>query len=268
MTPTRRRPRDDDNELENIDPALLSPSKRVRTLYAHLGRSSAASLLLSSPKIKSYNNPILTPVVQHVPHAIPTPDWSLSTPGSRKDTYKTRGQLEAQIAELQNQLALAQQNVHVRDQIIEEANATMVYQNMGLRKMNQALFQQEEKAATDRARLFKGKAQCLSADEFFDALKEIQANWTAKEARKEAKKAERQRKKEAREEIEKEWAEMKWKHAVLVEAWEAECAGLVEMGTRKKDLPPKPKLGKKPQLPAVDDEEEEEEEEPIDETDV
>jgi hypothetical protein len=100
QTPTGRRPRDDDDELENIDPALLSPSKRVRTLYAHLGRSSAASLLLSSPKIKSYNNPILAPVIQHVPRAVPTPDWSLATPGSSKDPYNTRGQLEAEIVEL------------------------------------------------------------------------------------------------------------------------------------------------------------------------
>ncbi|KAF7372315.1 hypothetical protein MVEN_00091700 [Mycena venus] len=225
QTPTGRRPRDDDDELVNIDPALLSPSKRVQTLYAHLGCSSAASLLLSSPKIKSYNNPILAPVIQHVPRAVPTPDWSLTTPGSSKDPYKTRGQLEAEIVELQKQLALAHQNVEVRDQIIEEGNV------------------------------------CLSSDEFFEALKEIETNRSAREAGKEAKKVERQRKKEAREEVEKEWAEMKRKHAVLVEAWEKECAGLTELGTKKKDLPSKPKLGKKPQLPAIDDEEEDVEEE-------
>ncbi|KAJ6525391.1 hypothetical protein B0H19DRAFT_1199109 [Mycena capillaripes] len=249
QTPTGRRPRDDDDELVNIDPALLSPSKRVQTLYVHLGRSSAAPLLLSSPKIKSYNNPILAPVIHHVPCAVPTPDWSLATPGSSKDPYKTRGQLEAEIVELQKQLALARQNVEVRDQIIEEGNATMVYQNMG------------------RVRLFKGKAQCLSSDEFFEALKEIETNRSAREAGKEATKVERQRKKEAREEVEKEWAEMKRKHAVLVEAWEKECAGLTELGTKKKDLPYKPKLGKKPQLPAVDDEEDDVEEQLMEEND-
>jgi hypothetical protein len=35
----------------------------------------------------------------------------------------------------------------------------MVFQNLGLGKMNEALHQQEEKALTDRAKLFKGKAQ-------------------------------------------------------------------------------------------------------------
>ncbi|KAJ7708478.1 hypothetical protein B0H14DRAFT_3903025 [Mycena olivaceomarginata] len=75
------------------------------------------------------------------------------------------------------------------------------------------------------------------------------------------------RKKEAREEVEKEWAEMKRKHAVLVGAWEKECAGLTELGTKKKDLPSKPKLGKNPQLPAVDDEEDDVEKEPMEEND-
>lgn len=171
-TPTRRRSRDED---ENIDPALLSASKRMRTLYAHLGCSTTGSLLLRSPKIKSYNNPILPPVIQQVPRALMAPNWSLSSPGPSDAPYKTRGQLEAENAELRTHLGLAHQNVTVRDHIIEEAHATMVFQNMGLRKTNEALHQQEEKAATDRARLFKGKAQCLSSDEFHSAVAAMDA---------------------------------------------------------------------------------------------
>ncbi|KAJ7722553.1 hypothetical protein DFH07DRAFT_783795 [Mycena maculata] len=182
-------------------------------------------------------------------------------PGSSKDSYKTRGQLEAENEELRKQLALAHQNVTVQDQILEEANATMVFQNMGLKKMNEALHEQEEKATTDRARLFKGKAQCLS-DEFYREVQALEEGRRAKEAGKEAKKVARQRRKELREVVEKEWAEMKCKHAEKVEAWEKECEALTKGGARKKDLPPKPKLGKKPQVPAeedVDDDEEEEE---------
>ncbi|KAJ7883672.1 hypothetical protein B0H14DRAFT_2564749 [Mycena olivaceomarginata] len=123
---------------------------------------------------------------------------------------------------------------------------------------------QEEKSATDRARLFKGKAQCLSSDEFFQAVGEIETNRSAREAGKEAKKVERQRMKEARDEIEKEWAEMKKKHAVLVEEWEKECTGLIQLGTSKKDLSSKLKLGRKPQLPAIDDKEDDIEEDEID----
>ncbi|KAJ7431172.1 hypothetical protein B0H11DRAFT_1832381 [Mycena galericulata] len=237
----------------------------MRMLYAHLGNTSAGSLLLRSPKLKTSDSAILSPVIQHFPSSIPRPDWSLSTPGSSKDSYKTRGQLEAENEQLRQQLALAHQNVTVRDQIIEEANATMVFQNMGLKKMNEALHEKEEKATTDRARLFKGKAQCLSSDEFYREVQAMEEGRRAKVAGKEANKVARQRRKELREEVEKEWAEMKRQHAKKVEKWTKECEVLTEGGARKKDLPPKPKLGKKPQVPAAEDIDDDEEEELEDE---
>jgi hypothetical protein len=40
-----------------------------------------------------------------------------------------------------------------------------------------------------------------------------------------------------------------------------QSSGLLEMGTKKKDLPTKPKLGKKPKVPAADDDESNEEDE-------
>ncbi|KAJ6503611.1 hypothetical protein C8R45DRAFT_818062 [Mycena sanguinolenta] len=266
-TPSRRRPRDDE-DLENIDPQLWSPRKKMRTLYAHLGRTSAGSLLLSTPKLKSYDTAILPPVVQHVPRVLETPKWSLSTPEAPGEPYKTRGQLEEDNRELRRQLSLAHQNVSVRDQMLEEANATMVFQNMGLKKMNEALHQQEEKATTDRAKLFKGRAQCLSSDEFRQQVMEMEEGRLAKEAGKEAKKAARERRKELKEQLEKEWAVMKERHAVEVEIWSAECSKLVGEGVKKKDLPPKPKLGKKPTVPVADDDEDDVEEEPMDDGNV
>ncbi|KAF8181442.1 hypothetical protein K438DRAFT_1841137, partial [Mycena galopus ATCC 62051] len=139
----------------------------------------------------------------------------------------------------------------VRDQIIEEANATMVFQNLGLKRMNEALHQQEEKAVTDRAKLFKGKAQCLSSDDFYEAVLAIEEGKRAKAAGKESKKLERELKKQKREEVEWAWGEMKRKHAKEVKSWTADCTKLVQQGVRKKDLPPKPKLAKKPKVPAV-----------------
>ncbi|KAJ7458280.1 hypothetical protein B0H11DRAFT_1873243 [Mycena galericulata] len=269
-TPSRRRARDDEDE--NLDPALWTPSKKMRILYAHLGNTSAGSLLLRSPKLTTSDNAILPPVIQHLPSSIAKPNWSLSMPGSSKDPYKTRGQLEAENEELRKQLALAHQNVTVRDHIIEEANATMVFQNMGLKKMNEALHEQEEKATTNRARLFKGKAQCLSSDEFYREVQALEEGRRAKVAGREANKVARQRRKGLREEVEKEWAEMKRQHAKKVETWTKECEALTEGGARKKDLLPKPKLGKKPQVPAAedvdDDEEEEVEDEPMDDGNV
>ncbi|KAJ7346192.1 hypothetical protein DFH08DRAFT_701616 [Mycena albidolilacea] len=259
QTPSRRRGRDDGDE--NIDPELWSPSKKMRLLYVHLGSTSAGSLLLSSPKLKSYNTSVLPPVIQHVPTAITTPEWSMCAPNTGDEPYKTRRQLEAENTALRKQLGLAHQNVVVRDHIIEEANATMVFQNMGLKKMNEALHQQEEKAATDRAKLFKGKAQCLSSDDFYAAVVAVNAGKKAKEAGKELKRVERQQKKEQRDAIEREWADMKKRHADDVDAWATECLRLLALGTKKKDLPVKPKLGKKPKPPVVDEEESEEEEE-------
>jgi hypothetical protein len=194
QTPSRRCGRDSGEE--NINPELWSPLKKMRSLYAHLGSTSAGSLLLSSPKLKSYNTSILPPVIQHVLTAIPTPEWSMCAPNTGDEPYKTQGQLEAENAALQNHLGLAHQNVVVRDHIIEEANATMVFQNMGLKKMNEALHQQEEKVATDCAKTFKGKAQCLSSDDFYAAAVAVNAGGKAKEAGKALKRVERQQKKE------------------------------------------------------------------------
>ncbi|KAF8210754.1 hypothetical protein K438DRAFT_1710303 [Mycena galopus ATCC 62051] len=265
QTPSCRRSWD---EMENIDPVLWSPSKKMRSLYAHLGSTSTGSLLLSSPKIKSYDTSILAPVIQHVPRSIETPNWTLSTPDEAQEGYKTRGQLEAELAELRKQLALAHQNVTVRDNILEEANATMVFQNVGLKKMKEALHQQEEKAATDRARLFKGKAQVLSSDEFTNQVKEMNAEKRVKDAGKEAKKVARQRRKELREKLEREWAQMKEQHVAEVEAWSKTCAELLAAKTKKKDLPPKPKLGKKPQIPVEEDEDDDVDDEVMDDGEV
>jgi hypothetical protein len=97
QTPLRRHSWD---EMENIDPVLWSPSKKMRTLYVHLGSTSTGSLLLRSPKIKSYDISILAPVIQHVSRSIETPNWTLSTPDNVKEACKTQGQLEAENAKL------------------------------------------------------------------------------------------------------------------------------------------------------------------------
>jgi hypothetical protein len=61
---------------------------------------------------------------------------------------------------------------------------------------------------------------------------------------------------------------MKWQHVAAVKVGSAECSWLLRLNTRKKDLPSKPKLGKKPMAPVMEDEESDEEEEPNEEGDV
>jgi hypothetical protein len=123
----------------------------------------------------------------------------------------------------------------------------MVFQNMGLKRMNEVLYQKdsEEKGMADRAKLFKGRAQCLSSDEFYNVVRELDEGRKSKAADKEAKKLEREHKKVLQAELNKEWAKMKEQHGKAVEAWSAECSKLVVKGVQKKD-PPSPSWAKSP----------------------
>jgi hypothetical protein len=49
----------------------------------------------------------------------------------------------------------------------------MVFQNMGLKRMNKVVYQKEEKGTADHAKLFKGKTQCLSSDKLYNAVWEL-----------------------------------------------------------------------------------------------
>ncbi|KAJ7304843.1 hypothetical protein DFH08DRAFT_945056 [Mycena albidolilacea] len=82
------------------------------------------------------------------------------------------------------------------------------------------------------------------------------------------KKAARERRKELKERLEREWAAMKERHAAEVEIWSVECSKLVAEGVKKKDLPPKPKPGKKPTVPVVDDEDDDLEDKVMDDSNV
>ncbi|CAK5283015.1 unnamed protein product [Mycena citricolor] len=219
--------KDDHSENESAD--IWTPSKKIRLLYAHLVTTSTGSLLLSMPKITSRTNPIHPPVIQTMPSALLQPDWSLALQGSSTDSWKSQHQLESKLTELQAHLKRAQVQLQVQSQMLQEANATMVFQNIALKKTNEALHLQEEQATNDRARLFEGQAQCLSSDEFFDQ-------------------ALRDDKKAAKAALEEQGVKIKEDHAVKVAKWEKECAEMVGKGARKKGLPAKPKCTKKPRL--------------------
>ncbi|CAK5274064.1 unnamed protein product [Mycena citricolor] len=83
---------DDDNHNKNGSPTLWTPSKKMRSLYAHLGASSSGSLLLSTPKITSRTNPISEPVIESMPRSLLAPDWSLAGPSLGDSSWKSRVQ--------------------------------------------------------------------------------------------------------------------------------------------------------------------------------
>ncbi|KAJ7070170.1 hypothetical protein C8F01DRAFT_1078480 [Mycena amicta] len=238
---------------ENVDPFLerSSPSQHVRIAYSELAATRTGSLLLSKSKLTPETSIIHAPVFQSVPTTIPLPDWTVLRNIAIAPEPETRAEL-------------AHENTAIggRDAVIEAANATMVYQNMHLGKLNEALYEKEEGKKRERASLFKGKAQCLSSDEFMAALEDHEQAKKDEIARKKAAKDGKAARKVASEALELRWKQMKQEHEGKVREWEAECAELSRLGARKKDLPPKPKLGLKPKLPAavVDEEEADEEE--------
>ncbi|PPQ88047.1 hypothetical protein CVT26_000593, partial [Gymnopilus dilepis] len=69
---SRRRIRD-----ENIDPALYTPSKRIRSLYSALSSTKSGSFLLSKDPISS-STPVFSPVLELPPSSIPQPNWDLA----------------------------------------------------------------------------------------------------------------------------------------------------------------------------------------------
>ncbi|CAK5276522.1 unnamed protein product [Mycena citricolor] len=252
---------DDDNHNKNGSPTLWTPSKKMRSLYAHLGASSSGSLLLSTPKITSRTNPISEPVIESMPRSLLAPDWSLAGPSLGDSSWKSRGQLEAEGEELRTHLKRAEMRERIHEQMLQSAHATMILQNMTLKKTNQALHLREERATNERARLFKGQAQCLSSDDFFNEVQALNTEKENKNAEREKRKAMRKDKRTAKAALEEEWAGIKKDHAAKVAAWEQKCTDLKQTGFKKKDLPPKPKCPPKPRLPEDGDDDEDEDDE-------
>ncbi|CAK5266148.1 unnamed protein product [Mycena citricolor] len=188
-----------------------------------------------------------------MPMRLPAPDWTLALQGRNENGWKARNQLEVEIEELKAHLRQAEVQSAMKDPMLEEVNATMVLQNITLKKTNEALHQREERATNERACMFKGQAQCLSSDEFFEEVQRMNREKQEKDAEKSKRKAVQNNRKAAKAALDKEWAQMKAVHAADVEAWGQECRELIKGGSWKKDLPVKPKLGKKPQLPQLED---------------
>ena len=69
-TQTLRRVRD-----PNIDPALYTPSKRMRMMTSALAGTASGSFLVSNNPVTSQSS-IMHPVLEHVP-VLPSPDWGL-----------------------------------------------------------------------------------------------------------------------------------------------------------------------------------------------
>jgi hypothetical protein len=138
-SPMRRRMRD-----EEIDPALLyTPTKRLRLFETALSSTSSGSFLMSSV---TYNSSIqiIEPVIASVPASVPFPNWNLTKSPERKN-WVSREMIEIENELLRESLRSAQSQVHIRDLMMEETNAQLLYQNLHLRRQNKALHNKEKK---------------------------------------------------------------------------------------------------------------------------
>ncbi|KAJ7719003.1 hypothetical protein B0H16DRAFT_1337013 [Mycena metata] len=252
VTPARRA-RD-----PNIDPALYTPSKRMRMMTSALGATASGSFLISKAPVTSLSH--IAPPVLERPQILPTPDWNLLRESHPEDIETLSAQaLRERVNRLTSALALSQQQLVAREGMIEAANAQLVVQNIFVGLQSEALHAKETKKSKKREKVkvfVDGKGRHLTDKEFIDSLEREKAEKAAEESAKADRAQAREDRKAAKAELEERWKRIKADHDKAVARWETECAMLAADGVRKKDLPKKPKRAKKPELPKVGESEE------------
>jgi len=154
--------------------------------------------------------------------------------------------------------------------MMEETNAQLLYQNLHLRRQNQALHNKEKKK-NEQSLLFNGEGKVLSSDAFTEKLRELQEARQAAAEKRTRNADTRKAKKDALAAIEEEWVKIKAAHEVPIMTWQLECQRLASEGMAKRTWPKKPVRPLKPKLPpnlhSVDGDAGEENDEDFDEDD-
>ncbi|KAG1778972.1 hypothetical protein EV702DRAFT_936564, partial [Suillus placidus] len=109
----------------DIDPALYTPSKRMRLMNAAISCTASGSFLISKDPV-TYAHQIAHPVLE-APPKIPAPNWSLL---DAKPSTMSRMELEEYMEELTDSLSSAKTHVQSRDLIIEGAHAQLIVQGL------------------------------------------------------------------------------------------------------------------------------------------
>ncbi|KAJ7272279.1 hypothetical protein C8J57DRAFT_1064506 [Mycena rebaudengoi] len=250
VTPARRA-RD-----PNIDPSLYTPSKRMRMMTSALGATASGSFLISNAPVTSLSH--IAPPVLERPQILPTPNWDLLRESRPEDIEMLSAQaLRERVNRLTSALVLSQQQLVMREGMIEAANAQLVVQNIFVGLQSEALHAKESKKSKKREKVkvfVDGKGRHLTDMEFIDSLEREKAEKAAEEVAKADRAQAREDRKAAKAELEERWKKIKADHLQAVVQWETRCATLIAGGgVRKKDLPKKPKRPKKPELPKDDD---------------
>lgn len=222
-----------------VDPALFTPTKRMRLMTTGLAATSSGSFLVGKPHITSVQtvaDPIYAPRT-----SIPNPDWTLLNRAGGP-LSRSRSELEAHIAALESNLYLSQQQIVSKDAAIERAHAQLAVGSVYNGRLNEALNTKENKKIADNTRLFpNGEPRLLTGDKFHSETILARDRREEKDAAKVQRAEDRQGKKTRKAAEDAAWIALKAAHEVVVKAWEAEKLVLRAHGVKVKDLPKKPK---------------------------
>ncbi|KAJ7284782.1 hypothetical protein C8J57DRAFT_1052343 [Mycena rebaudengoi] len=221
-----------------IDPALYTPSKRMRMMTNAIASTSSGSFLVSQAPVTSAS--ALPPPVLEGPPALAAPDWMQLEVSDADLDSMNKSQLIEAARQMRDNLGLARQHNIAGQGIIESAHATIVLQNIFVEKQSQALNQKENKKKSKRTKLsMNGMGRHLTAPEWIEKVAQADRERKEEAAAKAQRMEDREAAKATREVLQKQWEEIKAAHEVAVAAWEEECTKLLRGGCRKKDLPKK-----------------------------
>ncbi|KAJ7281716.1 hypothetical protein C8J57DRAFT_1056355 [Mycena rebaudengoi] len=234
-----------------IDPALYTPSKRMRMMTSALGSTSSGSFLVSQASVTSLSS-LPAPVLEGPP-ALAQPDWSQLEVTDENLGAMTKSQLLEAAGKMRANLALARQHEIAGHGRIESAHGTIVLQNLFVEKQSQALNKKENKKKTNHTKLsMGGMGRHLTAPEWIEKTAQAAREREEEAAAKVQRAGDQEVAKAVKEAREKRWKEIQVEHTAAVSAWEERCKQLLAEGCKRKDLPKKPVQEKKPKPPVVE----------------
>jgi len=182
-------------------------------------------------------------MLEKTPLQMSAPDWGLLNEAEETDMgyrHQAMEMLQEKNRALVNSLQDAKVVVEAFQNREEMYAAQAVMQDMTLSKMNWALHVKEEKGKNkpDKEVLpNKGLGRLWTDERILGFQQRKKTAQAQEEVDKKARLVERESKKEKKGALEKEWKEIKVKHAEWVEAWSKTCEQHWANGTRVRDLP-------------------------------
>lgn len=143
-------------------------------------------------------------------------------------------------------LAVASEHIRYLQGMLKTSNATLVIQNLAMRKAARALRKKEGGKIKSRSFFPQGLGRILTTPDFETILLDNETERTTKANEKAAKKAARAASKQQNVDLARQWEEIKAAHNTAIAVWEETCSKLKQQGVRAKDLPRKPKRAPKP----------------------